>query len=126
MTDETSADDIARAAKIVDTSQPLTFVAIVDYRDCYRRGTDEDALLLVPGLWSGMPAELLEATRARRRCSATGRCPECGAAANLAEAAIDHEPDCPINSENYEPMLDRWTSKVGHFARGRRLREDPS
>jgi hypothetical protein len=124
--DQSKAHAVAEVARRLDPSLPLTLAKKFPDVDVYQRGDDPDDVLLVPALWSGMPDSLLATMRARRSCSATGRCPVCDATVDLAEKAVDHEPGCAVADEKVQPVLERWTRQVGMFARGRRITEDPA
>lgn len=117
----TVADTIAATTHAVDQAQPLTFLEHVGNDDAYRRGT---VLFVLPGLWTGMPADLLATVRARRTCAVTGRCPICSACLQLAAGQFAHERRCPVADDKLRPALARWGRQVGP-ARGQRIRETP-
>ncbi|WP_146228115.1 hypothetical protein [Micromonospora sp. S4605] len=117
----TIADTIAGLAQAVDSTEPLTFQQHAGNDDVYTRGT---VLYVLPGLWSGMPADLLATVRARRACAVTGRCPRCGACLQLAAGQFTHERRCPVADQHLRPALARWGRQAGP-ARGRRIVETP-
>lgn len=122
------ADAIGQAAMGFDPiAGPLTFLKHVGSDDIYHRGPEEGGIIIVvPGLWTSMPDDLLAALRSRRRASATGRCPECEAVVNIAAAAVHHEDYCVVSDDNLVPAITAWARNVGLYARGRRIVEDPA
>jgi hypothetical protein len=125
---DTMADAIGKVAQGLDPSgEPLTFVRHLGDDDFYHRGPiPGGSVYLIPGLWTAMPADLLAALRTRRRASVTGRCSGCQAVLDLAAGEMRHEPDCPVCDDNLRPMLAAWLHRVGRYARGRRIVEDPT
>lgn len=122
---QTVADAIGRAALAVDPSEPLRFIRHFGDEDVYHRGPmPGGALFVLPGIWSGQPAELLAAVRMRRAASVAGRCPSCGACLELATATLRHERWCVVADDKLRPMLNRWARRVG-LVRGRRIQEQP-
>ncbi len=124
--DGSIADAIAAAAQGLDPSEPLTFVRHHGDDDVYNRGPELGGVLFfIPGLWTGMPSELLASVRARRTCSVTGRCPSCDACVQLTTGRFAHEPQCHVADDELHPALIAWYRQVGKYARGRRIRETP-
>lgn len=122
---DTLADAIGKAAKALDTSEPLEFVRHVGDSDAYVRGPRPGGYLFVlPGIWTGMPADLLAAMRLRRKANVTGRCPRCDACVQPATGTWVHERRCPVADDVLGPRLSRWARQVGP-ARGRRIQEQP-
>lgn len=121
----TRADAIALAARFLDSPEPIEFLRHLGDDDAYLRGPSPGgSLIVIPGIWTGMPPELLAAMRARRACSVAGRCPSCGACVELATGTYAHESDCPVSDDRLRPLLTRWVRKVG-LVRGRRIVETP-
>ncbi|RZU52668.1 hypothetical protein EV385_4546 [Krasilnikovia cinnamomea] len=120
------ADTIATVARCLDDDGPLVLLARDGNDDLYHRGpVPGGSIYLIPGLWSTMPPDLLRALRARRRADITGRCDACGAALTLSTGQMAHESDCNVGNDRLRPMLSAWLRRVGRYARGRRLTEDP-
>lgn len=122
----TIADAVANLAQAVNPNEPLTFREHIGDDDVYTRPNPGRGpiLFVLPGLWTGMPAELLDTVRHRRTCDVTGRCPRCGACLQLAAGQFTHERRCPVADDQLRPALTRWSRRVGP-ARGRRIRETP-
>lgn len=119
------ADTIGKLVRCLDDS-PLTFLRHLGDDDVYHRGpVPGGSLHVIPGIWSGMPPPLLHAMRARRYASITGRCRACTAALSLSDGQMRHERDCTVADDNLRPMLTAWLRRVGRYAWGRRLIEDP-
>lgn len=118
---DTLADAIAKVTRAVDATEPLEFVKHFDLDDAYKRGR---TLLVIPGIWTGMPTDLLIAMRDRRKATVTGRCPRCDACIEPATGTWRHERRCPVADDLLRPMLTRWARQVGP-ARGRRIQEQP-
>jgi hypothetical protein len=118
-----SSDKAAAAARVFDRSTgPLTLVTQAINEDAYQRG---DIMIVIPGIWSSMPMDLLRAMRDRRLASVSGRCPACDAVVGVADGLLWHERDCHACDDLLGPKLTAWSKRVGQFARGRRLVEDP-
>ena len=89
------------------------------------------ALAIVFGLWSTMPARLLELCRARRTAAVYNRCPICGSDGppssfgkiGFSEHFFEHAQICPAADDIIGPMIRAWLFKVGDVARGKRLNE---
>ncbi|WP_435589788.1 hypothetical protein [Micromonospora aurantiaca (nom. illeg.)] len=120
--DRTAADTAASVSRAVDPGQDLVFIRHIGDDDAYRRG---DALLVVPGIWTAMPPQLLAVMRDRRACTLTGRCPRCDICVEPATGTFHHEPDCPVGDGHLRPALQAWVWQVGRYARGRRIQETP-
>lgn len=112
-----------------DSPGTLTLVQQLPNDDVYRTGpTPDNTLYVIPGLWSGMPNDVLQLLRARRKASVTGTCPICGATAEVGEQrrTMAHEDFCGTADDYLGPKLATWAREVGTYARGRRLAEDPA
>jgi hypothetical protein len=118
---QTLADAVSVAARGLDATEPLEFLRYLSDDDVFLRSR---VMFVVPGLWDGMPTELLTTIRARRACSVTGRCPSCGACVALATGTVPHEYRCPVSDDRLVPVLSRWYRRVG-LVRGRRIQEVP-
>lgn len=122
---DTTADAIGKVARGLNGG-PLTFLRHLGDDDAYHRGPNPGGVLfVVPGIWTGMPPQLLATVRARRACSVTGRCLNCDTCVELAAGTFAHEPGCPVADDQLRPALARWGRQVGTYARGRRIRETP-
>jgi hypothetical protein len=122
---ETLADAIAKAVLSTDPSVPLRFIRHLGDDDVYHRGPmPGGALFVLPGIWTGQPAELLAIMRMRRAAAVTGRCPSCQECADLAAGTLRHEHGCGVADNTLGPMLRRWSRRVG-LVRGRRIQEQP-
>jgi hypothetical protein len=120
------ADAIADTARSMDRALPLTFLRHLGNDDVLHRGPEQGgALIVVMGIWSGMPPALLATVRARRSCAVSGRCPECGTCVDLGEGQFAHESQCSVSDDRLGAALAAWLHQVGLFARGRRLLEVP-
>ena len=128
MTDNSDADRTAAASRAFDSSAgPLTFLKHIGSDDVYHRGPEQGgAIFAIPGMWETMPPNLLAALRARRRANVTGRCPACGAAVDAGSGTIRHESFCAAGDDRLQPALDAWSRRVGSYARGRRIVENPA
>lgn len=125
MAGKTLADTIAALARGMDPTEPIVFKGHDGDNDIFHRGpTPGGVLMLVPGIWTGMPPPLLAAMRARRACSTTGRCQVCGECASPAAGTFPHESWCPV-AEDLWRQYAAWARQVGRFARGRRIEEIP-
>lgn len=123
--DHGTADVTAAHAQSLDPTRPWEFVGHIDNDDAYLSGPRPGGVLsMVPGIWSGMPDELLVAMRARRKASSTGRCPNCDACVELGTGVFWHEDWCRLTDKHLGPVVAAWVRRVGP-ARGRRLVEDP-
>lgn len=122
----TTADTIAAVSHAVDQAQPLTFRQHLGDNDVYTRPIPGQgpALFVLPGIWAGMPADLLAVVRDRRAADVTGECPSCGACLQLAAGQLAHDRRCRVADEKLRPALARWARQVGP-ARGRRIVETP-
>jgi hypothetical protein len=128
MTDKPTADTSALLSRGFDSaSGPLTFLNHVGNDDVYHRGPQPGGIIFaIPGLWDSMPADLLAALRARRHASVTGRCPRCDGVAELARSGIAHENGCHAIDDEIRPLLEAWGRRVGRYACGRRITENPA
>lgn len=120
--DDSLADAVAKAAHAFDSVEPLRFVRHVGDDDLYSRGS---VAFVLPGIWTKMPPDLLALMRARRSCSAFGRCPSCDACIDLASGVWAHEYKCPISDDRLCPILSQWARRVG-LVRGHRICELPT
>ena len=122
----TIADTIAAVTHAVDQTAPLTFQQHLGDDDVYTRPIPGQgpALFVLPGIWTGQPAELLAVARQRRTADVTGQCPACRACLDLAAGQIAHDRRCPVSDDKLRPALTRWARQVGP-ARGRRIVETP-
>ena len=94
-----TADRKAAVVRAWDTEPKL--VALLPLDDLYVAG---DVALIVPGLWSGLPADVLDAVIARRVADLTGECPICGGCSSASEQ-FWHEYECPATNERLSPAL---------------------
>jgi hypothetical protein len=95
-----------------------------DGDDVFQRGK---TLIVVPGLFTTMPAPLLAALRARRSCAVSRQCPACGlrgeVSADGESLRFEHENDCAVMDDNLKPLLHAWRRDAGP-ARGQRIQEN--
>jgi len=120
-----TARHAAEIARVFDGRQPLRFLKHLPNDDAFHRGEQPGgAVISVVGMWDSMPPPLLDAVRARREASLTGRCPTCDAVCDVRTGAFWHENDCHAGDPMIERPMVAWARKVGRFARGRRLLED--
>ena len=122
-------DAKARVAALTDKSQGLEFVKHIGDDDLFFRPGNRTAIVLL-GIWTGMPDDLLRAVRARRRMTVTGECPICGVILGSSDQGpnrilSEHEEDCPAVNEWIRPRFLSWIHDVGAYALGRRIQELP-
>jgi hypothetical protein len=123
---QTLADTVAAAARGMDPAEPIVFMRHLGDNDVFHRGAKPGGVLIVvPGIWTGMPPALLSAMRARRACSTTGRCQICGECASVATGTFPHESWCPVSDDVLWRLYGAWARRVGDYARGRRIEEIP-
>jgi hypothetical protein len=112
-----------------DHPSDITLVEQTANEDVFQRQFAEgSALILVPGIWDSMPPDLLALVRARRGASLTGHCPVCAAEPEPVNGALAmrHEDFCEVTDDHLGPRLAAWSRRVGQYARGKRIVEDPA
>lgn len=108
----------------------MEFLRHIDSDDVYHDGpTPGGRIYVIPGMWTSMPEDLMAALRARRRAAVTGQCLECGTAMDSLKdevGTMQHESDCMVTDGAVQPLVMTWVKRVGRYARGRRIVEDPT
>ncbi|MET0416930.1 MAG: hypothetical protein ABW022_13010 [Actinoplanes sp.] len=107
-------------------SDEIQQVASLGNDDFFAKGPEgSKVMLVVPGLWTKMDDKLKGLIRARRYAALYGSCPLCNGVGSGATGTFVHEACCGVTDKVLADAIQRWTRRVGSYARGARIMETP-